>query len=209
MADVSCGARASWAAACALGGLAFGALVALNAPIAMLSLGVCFGVPQSIALWRHVRRAWSWAIVTALAMLVAWIAGIVTVLVASGLEQSISQASDIPEVQRTAIGAVAYAAAMLVAGVIVGLAQSGLLPASARRVWSWAWWTALGAVAFWVMTVGAVVVLGGGWTATNALLGGTREPSFLPSIVCGGASGGLAYGLITCRTLVRRLTRHA
>ena len=196
-------ATAGWAAATAMGGLAFGAMVCLNAPLALVSLGLWFGVPQSVVLRRLIRWPWLWALVTALAMLLAWIAGILIVLIISGLSQSVGQASPPPTVLTSAVAGFAYVVAMLVAGGIVGLAQGGLLPEAARWRRPWLCWTAVGAVAFWVILVGGLVAFGGGWTATNALVGGTREATTTPVLIAGSALGALGYGLVTGPTLSR------
>jgi hypothetical protein len=131
----------------------------------------------------------------------------------AALAQTIWQATAPPQVASLAFGVTAYLVAILLGGAAVGLAQSPLLPDAGRWRRRWVASTSLGALAFWVILAGGLVVLGGGWTATNALVGSALQVSTMPLLVAGGTLGGLAYGLTTAPTLGRidpeRTTRDA
>lgn len=190
-----------WALAVATGGLVFGVLACLNAPLALLSLGVWFGIPQSVVLRHCLRDTWLWAVATTIGMLAAWVVGFVAVLTIAALVEASQQTILALQTLAGVVDVTAWVFAFVLAGAVVGFAQSMLMPDNWRRRLRWIFSTSLGAVAFWGVLLSALVVFGGGWTETNVLIGGTPQVSPRPLFIGGGTLGGLAYGLITSTAL--------
>jgi hypothetical protein len=200
-------AAARWVLACAVGGLAYGALATLNAPLADLALGALLGVPQAVALWRDVRAPALWPLVTCLAMLVAWATGFISVIVVAAFSEPVLRSS--PSAWAILFGSLAYGGGTLLGGAVVGLAQACLLSAATAGRRLWLVRTALGALAFWICVLGAFAIFAGGWTGTNAVFGLWHEGATLLLFVLGGTLGGVAYGVITAPVLGRLLAQVA
>jgi hypothetical protein len=181
---------AVWALAGATGGLLFELLSSFNLALAVLLLGGCLGLPQSIALQSRLPRAWGWIVVTTIGVLGAWLVGaLVAILLLAlfGLATWLVQ----PLGQALLAGAIVLLVVVtFVGGSVTGLLQSSLVMESDAAIARWMPVSGFGAVAFWTVLIGLHLPFGG------------LADTISPLVHLGsGVAGGAAYGLTTAPAL--------
>jgi hypothetical protein len=182
----------AWVVASAVGGLVFGAVFASRALFTALLLGVCLGLPQWLVLRSYLPHASRWLIVSAGAMLLAWLCGLLATLTLGLSLEALGGVLGLPDNLRLALMFVPSAA---LAGGLVGSLQTLVLgPTPAARL-PWVWSSAVAAPIFWAVLLGLHQPFGGMET-TNPLVH-----------LASGAGGGLAYGLLTGPLVQRLLAR--